>query len=94
MNTTSNYVRMNISLPRDLSKELRKRVAVHGISRFISDATKEKIAREEREKAFKELLEAPPAFTFLKGKNAAVNWVRKLRRENERRLKRVWKGGI
>lgn len=44
----------------------------------------------KREKALKELLAAPPAFTFLKGKNAAVKWVRKLRAQDERRFKRVW----
>lgn len=94
MNGASNYVRVNISLPRDLVKELREKVPFRGISQFLSDAAREKISDKEREKAFKELLEAPPAFAFLKGKNAAVNWVRKLRRADEKRLKRVWKGRI
>lgn len=94
MNGTSNYVRVNVSLPRDLVRELKEKVPFRGISKFLSDAAKEKIAEKEKTKAFKELLEAPPAFTFLKGKNAAVNWVRKLRREDEKRLKRVWKGRI
>jgi len=94
MNGTSNYVRVNISLPRDLVKELKEKVPSRGISRFLSEAAKEKIAEEEKEKAFKELLEAPPAFAFLKGKNAAVNWVRNLRKEDEKRLKRVWGGRV
>ncbi len=94
MNGTGNYVRVNVSLPSDLVKELKKKIPSRGVSRFLSEAAREKIAKEEREKAFKELLEAPPAFTFLKGKNAAVNWVRKLRRADEKRLKRVWKGRI
>jgi len=94
MNGASNYVRINISLPSDLVKELREKVPSRGISRFLSEAAREKIAEKERVKAFKELLEAPPAFTFLKGKNAAVNWVRKLRKEDEKRLKRVWRGRV
>lgn len=92
MNGTSNYVRVNVSLPRDLVKELKKKIPSRGISRFLSDAAKEKMAEKERIKAFKELLDAPSAFTFLKGKNAAVNWVRKSRREDEKRMKRIWGG--
>lgn len=87
-------VRINISLPSDLVKDLKKRVAPRGLSRFLTEAAREKIKTEEREKAFKELLEAPPAFTFLKGKNAAVKWVRELRAEDEKRLKRVWRGKL
>lgn len=90
MNSPTNFVRINISMPSDLIKELKEEVPSRGISRFLSEAAKEKIEKTKRMKAFKELLEAPPAFTFLKGKNAAVNWVRKSRREDEKRLKRVW----
>jgi metal-responsive CopG/Arc/MetJ family transcriptional regulator len=86
MNVTSNYVRMNISLPTDLAKELRKRIATRGISKFMSDAAKEKIEKEERERAFKELLEGPPAFTEIKD---SVAYVRKMRRLDEKRLKRL-----
>ena len=85
-----NTIRVNISLPSDLVKDLKKRTSPRGVSRFLTEAAREKIAKESREKAFKEILEAPSAFTFLKGKNAAVNWVRSLRKEDEKRLKRVW----
>lgn len=91
---TSSYVRINITLPRGLVKELKEKIPSRGLSKFLADAAEEKVEEEEREKAFKELLEAPPAFTFLKGKNAAVNWVRKLRSADEKRLKRVWGGKI
>lgn len=94
MNSISNYVRINVSLPRDLVRELREKVPFRGISKFLSDAAKEKIAEKEKIKAFKELLDEPPAFTFLKGKNAAVNWVRRSRREDENRLKRIWGGHV
>lgn len=88
---TSNYVRMNVSLPKNLVEKLKEEIKPRGISKFIADATDEKISQKIREKVLKELLEAPPAFTFLKGKNAAVNWVRKMRREDNKRLERIWK---
>lgn len=91
MNTARNYVRMNVSLPKDLVDELKSTVPPRGISRLISEATREEIKRRKREKALQELLEAPTAFTFLKGKNAAINWVRKLRRADDKRFKRIWK---
>lgn len=94
MNTSTNYVRMNVSLPKELVKNLKKNVPPRGISKFLSDAASEKMKAIAKEKALKELLAAPPAFTFLKGKNAAVRWVRRLRREDEKRLKRVWGGRL
>ena len=85
-----NTIRVNVSLPSDLVKDLKKRTSPRGVSRFLTEAAREKIKAMERDKAFNEILEAPPAFTFLKGKNSAVRWVRSLRREDEKRLKRVW----
>jgi len=86
MNGTGNYIRVNISLPSDLVKELKKKIPSRGMSRFISEAAKEKITKEEREKAFKELLEAPPAFPHIKD---SVAYVRKMRRLDEKRMKRL-----
>lgn len=86
MNGTGNYIRVNISLPSDLVKELKKKIPSRGISKFLSEAAKEKITKEEREKAFKELLEAPPAFTEIKD---SVAYVRKMRRLDEKRMKRL-----
>lgn len=83
-------VRINISLPSDLVKALKKQTRSRGLSKFLAVAAEEKIIKEKRENALKEILKAPPAFTFLKGKNAAVNWVRKLRAEDNGRLKRLW----
>lgn len=83
-------VRINISLPFDLVKDLKKRTNPREFSKFLAEAAEEKIDREKRERAFREILAAPPAFTFLKGKNAAVKWVRSLRTEDEKRLKRIW----
>lgn len=86
MNSTSNFVRVNISLPRELLKELKEKVPFRGISRFLSDAARDKIEEEERDKAFKELLEAPPAFTHIKD---SVSYIRKMRRLDEKRMRRL-----
>ena len=86
MNTTSNYIRVNVSLPRDLVKDLKEKIPSRGISRFLSNAAAERIAEEEREKAFKELLEAPPSFPDIKD---SVAYVRKMRRLDEKRMKRL-----
>lgn len=86
MNSPSNYVRVNVSLPRDLVKELKEKVPARGVSKFISEAASEKMKTEEREKAFKELLEAPPAFTEIKD---PVAYIRRMRRLDEKRAKRL-----
>lgn len=86
MNGVSNYIRINISLPSDLVKELKKKVASRGMSKFISDATREKVEKEKRDRAFRELLEGPPAFTEIKD---SVSYVRKMRRLDEKRMKRL-----
>lgn len=82
--------RLNVSIPVEVVEKIKRVAPKRGVSRFFREAVEEKVEKIEREKALKELLEAPPAFTFLKGKDAAVKWVRKLRSEDERRLKRVW----
>lgn len=83
-------VRINVSLPFELVKDLKRYSKPRELSKFLAIAAEEKIAKYRREKALAEILEAPPAFTFLKGKNAAVRWVRSLRKEDDKRLERVW----
>ncbi len=85
----ANTVRMNVSLPIDLVDKLKATVPSRGLSKFLADAAQEKVKKVESEKAFAELLVAPPAFAFLKGKDAATKWVRKMRRTDERRLRRL-----
>lgn len=51
----------------------------------MAKAAEEKIEKLEREKALKELLEAPPAFDV---KNS-VKCIRKMRRLDEKRMKRL-----
>ena len=86
MNISSNYVRVNISLPIDLVKELKEKVPARGFSRFLSEAAMEKIAVEKRRRALRELLEAPPSFIDIRDSAA---YIRKMRRLDEKRLKRL-----
>lgn len=81
-----NAVRINISLPSDLVKDLRKKTGPRGFSKFLAEAAEEKIKAIEREKALKEILEAPATFTEIKDPAA---WIRKMRRLDEKRLKRL-----
>lgn len=50
-------VRMNITIPEDLAKQLEKAVGNRKKSLFISEALKERIERIEHEKLQKELEE-------------------------------------
>jgi len=86
MNGVSNYVRVNVSMPSDLVKELREKVPSRGMSKFISDAAREKVESMSREDALKELLSGPPAFPQIKN---SAKWVRELRRNDLKRLKRL-----
>jgi len=86
MNTTSNYIRVNVSLPRDLLIELKEKVPNRRISKFIADAAKEKVEKLTQEEALRELLAGSPAFPHIKD---SVKWVRELRRRDLKRLKRL-----
>ena len=86
MDSQTNFVRVNISLPSDLVKELKEKVPARRISRFLSDAAREKIQTLTQEEAFKELLAGPPAFTEIKD---SVVYVRKMRRLDEKRMRRL-----
>lgn len=81
-----NTVRVNISLPVESIKRIKSVAPKRGVSKFLAEAAEEKIRRMKAEKAFKEILEAPPAFTEIKD---SVAYVRKMRRLDEKRLKRL-----
>jgi hypothetical protein len=78
--------RLNISIPTETATKLKKIAPKRGISSFLAEAAEEKIEKLEREKAFKELIEAPPAFTDAKD---SVSYIRKMRRLDEKRMKRL-----
>lgn len=81
-----NAVRINISIPFELAKDLKKISPKRGVSKFLSEAAEEKIRRDKREKALEELLAGPPAFLDIKD---SAKWVRNLRRRDLRRLERL-----
>lgn len=86
MNSPSNFVRVNVSLPRDLLKELKKKVPFRGMSKFLSDAARGKVDSINSEEALRELLSGPPAFPQIKD---SVKWVRELRKGDLKRMKRL-----
>ena len=59
----TNVTRINITIPEQLISKLEKKVSPRGKSQFISEAIEEKLIREEREIALKELRNLPPAFS-------------------------------
>ncbi|MDO8657919.1 MAG: hypothetical protein Q7K55_04215 [Candidatus Levybacteria bacterium] len=79
-------VRINITVPEYILKELEKEVPERGKSSFVAGAIEEKLARKKREKALEELLGAPASFTKIK--DSAV-YIRKTRRLDNKRLKRL-----
>ncbi len=78
--------RINISLSEDVLTMLRRYAPERGLSRFLSEAAREKIDRIKREKAFKELLDAPPSFTKIRDSAAYVRTSRRLDEKRARRL--------
>lgn len=84
MNTATEYVRLNITLPKDIAEYVRHNTA--NISKYIADTIKERRAKERREKAFKEILAGPPSFTEIED---SAEYVRAVRAGDEERLKRL-----
>lgn len=79
-------VRINVTIPAETVKKLKSLAPKRRLSRFLAEAADEKLKRIEREKALKELLEAPPTFTDIKD---SVKWVRKMRHLDEKRMRRL-----
>lgn len=85
MNTTTiGVVRVNITLPKVLLSELEKKVSTRGKSSFVADAIEEKLAREKKEMALRELAEFPP--TFMNVKDAAAYIEETRAKEDEERI--------
>jgi hypothetical protein len=76
----TNVTRINITIPEQLVSKLEKKVPPRGKSQFISEAIEEKLIREERDVALKELRNSPPAFPKIKD---GASYVRKLRETDE-----------
>ncbi len=80
------YTRLNILVPTETVNRLKKIAPARGMGKFLTEAAEEKMRREEKEKAFKELLALPPAFPQIKN---SAKWVHDMRRKDLRRMKRL-----
>ena len=79
-------MRLNILLPEETVKNIKRITPKRGLSRFLAEAASEKIKRIEREKVLKELLGASPTFTNIKD---AAKYIKKVRRLDEKRMRRL-----
>lgn len=84
MNTATGYTRLNITLPKDIAEYVRENTT--NISQYISEALRERVARECREEALQAILSGPPTFTHIDDSTA---YVRSLREEDKARDKRL-----
>jgi metal-responsive CopG/Arc/MetJ family transcriptional regulator len=82
---TSTTVRVNVSMPKDVLAELQKLVPAGRKSGFIADAVEKELATLKRKKALEEFATLPPTFAAIED---SVAYVRTLRGESEKRLKR------
>ncbi len=74
MNTATGYTRVNLTISKDIFEYLKHNT--ENMSKYISEAVRERITRERREKALKEILSAEPTFTDVKD---GTTYVRTLR---------------
>jgi hypothetical protein len=84
MNTSSGYTRVNLTIPKDIIDYLKRHS--NNMSRYISEAVRERIAREKREKALREILAAKPTFTDVPNGAAFVREVRSGDTKRDERL--------
>jgi len=80
-------VRINVTVPKRLLSELEKEVPERGKSRFVSKAIEEKLAKEKRERALRELTRLPA--TFLLIEDGAKYIVREREREDKERSRHL-----
>jgi hypothetical protein len=84
MNTAIGYTRVNLTIPKDIIEYLKRHT--ENMSSYISEAVRERIAREKREKALREILAAKPTFTDVRD---GATFVRELRSVDKKRDKRL-----
>ena len=84
MHTGTGYTRVNLTIPKDIIDYLKRHS--DNMSRYISEAVRERIAREKREKALREILSAEPTFTDVPD---GATFVREVRAEDTKRDKRL-----
>ena len=84
MNTATGYTRVNLTIPKDIIEYLKRHT--ENMSSYISEAVRERIAREKREKALREILAAKPTFTEAKDGTTYVRELRSIEKKRDKRL--------
>ena len=84
MNTATGYTRVNLTISKDIIEYLKHNT--ENMSKYISEAVRERIAREKREQALSEILTGKPTFTDVKD---GTTYVRELRSIDKKRDKRL-----
>jgi hypothetical protein len=84
MNTATGYTRVNLTIPKDVMEYLKHHT--ENMSKYISEAVRERIAREKREKAVREILAGKPTFADVKD---GMTYVRELRSVDKKRDERL-----
>lgn len=84
---TTNTIRINITIPKNILSALEKEVPMRKKSGFISEAIEEKIARDRQKKALKDLAGLPPTFKNISDGKEYIDKIR--RKEDEERSKRL-----
>jgi hypothetical protein len=77
-------VRVNLTFPTDILDYLK--LNTENISKYVSEAVRERIAREKRKKALDELLTAKPAFPDVKDGTTFTRALRSADRKRDERL--------
>ena len=84
MNTATGYTRINLTIPKDILSYIKHNTG--NMSKYISEALRERIAQEKREKALREILDAKPTFTDVKDGAAYVRELRSVDTKRDKRL--------
>jgi Post-segregation antitoxin CcdA len=82
MNTPT--VRVNLTFPTDVVDYLKRNT--ENISKYVSEAVRERIAREKRKKALDELLTAKPVLPDVKDGTTFTRALRSADRKRDERL--------
>lgn len=84
MNTALRYTRINITIPKNIVAYLKNNT--ENMSKYISEAISERITRERKEKALKEILAAKPTFEDVKDGTTYVRSLRSVDKKRDERL--------
>jgi post-segregation antitoxin (ccd killing protein) len=84
MNTSTGYTRINLTVPKDLIAYLKRHT--DNMSKYISEAVSERIARERRDRALREILSAAPTFEDVKDGATYVHELRAVDKKRDERL--------